>query len=261
MSKPSVLVLRAAGVNCDVETAYAWQLAGARADCVHINRLREDPRQLQHYQVLTVPGGFSYGDDISAGKVFACQLQAFLKEALEKFISADRLVLGICNGFQVLCKAGLLPGRVAGADLPPATVTYNISGKYEDRWVKLRREAEHCVFLQAQEYYELPVAHGEGRVMARSEEDMNALERAGCVALRYCTKNADRFQDPCPYPDNPNGSMLDVAGLCDPSGKVFGFMPHPERFIESTQHPQWTSRPLSEPHGRAIFQSAVEYFR
>ncbi|MCH8914029.1 MAG: phosphoribosylformylglycinamidine synthase I [Planctomycetes bacterium] len=256
MSRPRVLVLRAAGVNCEVETVHAWELAGARAQMLHINALREHPGQLLDYQILTIPGGFSYGDDVSAGKILANQMQVFLGDQLRAFAERDRLIIGICNGFQVLCKTSLLHGGHGGGDLPAATITANVSGKYEDRWVRLRRASENCAFLKRAAVYELPVAHGEGRVMAWSDQEMNRLAELGCVAMQYTSSNGP----PVAYPDNPNGSMMDVAGLCDPSGRVFGLMPHPERFIHETQHPEWTSRDTAQADGRAIFESAVDHF-
>ena len=257
MSSPQVLVLRAAGVNCEVETVQAWELAGARAQVVHINALRANPGQLLDYQILTIPGGFSYGDDVSAGKILANQMQVFLGDQLRAFAERDHLIIGICNGFQVLCKTGLLHGGGGAGGLPAATITANVSGKYEDRWVRLRRASENCVLLRRAAVYELPVAHGEGRVMACSDEEMNRLAELGCVAMQYTSRNGRSAA----YPDNPNGSMMDVAGLCDPSGRVFGLMPHPERFIHETQHPEWTSRDAAPVDGRAIFESAVEHFR
>ena len=256
MGRPRVLVLRAAGVNCEAETAYAWQLAGAHPEIEHVNRLRESPQRLFDHQILTIPGGFSYGDDISAGKIFANQLDIFLGDQLREFADGNRLILGICNGFQVLCKTGLLPGRAGDADLPGVTITTNSSGKYEDRWVVVQRCAGQCVFLSGQSRYELPVAHGEGRLVAGSEPDMCRLAEAGCLTLRYGSGNGG----PVRYPANPNGSMLDAAGLCDQSGRIFGLMPHPERFIHRTQHPEWTSRAQSKPDGLALFEAAVAQF-
>ena len=256
MSSPRVLVLRAAGVNCEVETVHAWELAGARAQVVHINALRENPGQLLDSQILTIPGGFSYGDDVSAGKILANQMQVFLGDQLRAFAERDRLIIGICNGFQVLCKTRLLHGGDGDNDLPAVTITANVSGKYEDRWVRLRRSSDNCAFLRRAAVYELPVAHGEGRVMACSDEEMNRLAELECVAMQYISRNGTSAA----YPDNPNGSMMDVAGLCDPSGRVFGLMPHPERFIHETQHPEWTSRDNAQADGRAIFESAVAHF-
>ena len=255
MAKPLVLVLRTAGVNCELETAHAWEQAGAQATIIHLNELTASPGKLGDCQILTIPGGFSYGDDLGAGRIFANQLMLKLEDQLREFAAGGGLILGICNGFQVLCKAGLLPGRVADTRGPRVTVTRNISAKYEDRWVLLKRASQQCAFLSAQERYELPVAHGEGRVLAARVEDMHALAEAGCVALQYQSGNGGAVS----YPDNPNGSMLDVAGLCDSSGRILGLMPHPERYVHHTQHPEWTSRDSESADGRAIFESAIGY--
>ncbi len=256
MSTPHVLVLRSAGVNCELETARAWELAGAVVRILHVNELRDRPALLQEAQVLKIRGGFSFGDDISGGKILAGQLQAYVGDALRAFASQDRLILGICNGFQVLCKSGLLPGETGGEPLPPVTVATNLSGKFEDRWVHLARTSDQCVFLKRLDRYEMPVAHGEGRVTAKTSDEMAQLVRRGFVALCYRSSNGG----PVAYPENPNGSMLDVAGICDETGRVFGLMPHPERFVDRTHHPAWTSRDIETPDGRAIFESAVEYF-
>jgi phosphoribosylformylglycinamidine synthase len=250
MSNIRVLVLRAAGVNCETETAFAWESAGALPDVQHINVLRAEPRRLLDYQILTVPGGFSYGDDIAAGKILANQMMLFLGDALREFCDRDRLVLGICNGFQVLCKAGLLPGP---GRLPPVTVTENLSRKYEDRWVHLDAGPTRCRFLEPGRRYHLPVAHGEGRVAVREPADIDTLKSSGCAALRYASADGEAVE----YPANPNGSMGDVAGLCDPTGRIFGLMPHPERFIHITQHPEWTGGGVTEADGLRLFKTAV----
>ncbi len=257
MARPLALVLRTAGVNCELETAHAWEQAGARTTIIHLNELTASPGKLKECQILTIPGGFSYGDDLGAGRIFANQLMLKLEDQLHEFAAGGGLILGICNGFQVLCKTGLLPGRVAEASAPLVTVTRNTSAKYEDRWVLLKRASQQCAFLGAQERYELPVAHGEGRVLAGRVEDMRSLADAGCVALQYQSRDGGVVG----YPDNPNGSMLDVAGLCDSSGRILGLMPHPERYIHHTQHPEWTSRAGESVDGRAIFESGVAYLR
>lgn len=258
------LIIRVAGTNCDVETAHAWTLAGAQADRVHINRLIEEPSLLRGYQILTVPGGFSYGDDIAAGKIFANQIVNHLLDELHAFVEADKLVLGICNGFQVLVKAGLLPGpmngqRGAKGDVhQPVTVTHNDSARFEDRWVHLKVGTDRCVFLERDAILALPVAHGEGKVVADSDATRTTLRDDGFVAVRYVDEEGEFG----PYPVNPNGSQDEIAGLTDKTGRVFGLMPHPERHIHRTHHPQWTRRPQGgEPDGMMIFRRAVEYFR
>ena len=257
-----VLVLRAAGTNCDEETAFAWSVVGAAAECVHINRVMARPETLRDYQVLTIPGGFSYGDDLAAGRIFANQIVHHLADELHAFVEAGKLVLGICNGLQVLVKTGLLPGPMDGssdATTPPrqpVTVTHNDSAKFEDRWVHLRVGSDRCVFLEPGALLALPIAHGEGKVVADEAETLSALGSNGYVALRY----VDESGQPGPYPVNPNGSQDDIAGLTDRTGRVFGLMPHPERHIHRTHHPHWTRRPAdAEPDGLMIFRRAMAY--
>lgn len=287
MATCRVLVLRAAGTNCDVETAYAWQLAGAEADRVHINALVAEPQMLRRYQALTVPGGFSYGDDIAAGKIFANQLLHHVAGELEGFRDRGGLILGICNGFQVLTKAGLLPSlpaetltgkataapsvgasrsRAAVAEMPAnaaptrqqATLTWNDTGRYQDLWVHLKVATDHCAFLQAGQMLYLPVAHAEGKVLFPSDEVRQAVHAQKLVALQY-VDDQGRFGD---WPVNPNGSTDHIAGLTDPTGRILGLMPHPERFIDPTQHPHW-ARLASKPHpdGRSLFDNAVRFLK
>jgi phosphoribosylformylglycinamidine synthase len=255
MPRPRVLILRAPGSNCDAEAQYAFELAGATAERIHINRIREDPAQLQRYQVLVVPGGFTYGDDVAAGKILANQLSHFLGDELRAFRDREKLILGICNGFQALLKAGLLlPPDNAG---PVATLAHNASGKFEDRWITLQASPGHCPFLTGIQRIHLPIAHGEGRFLCREEWMLHGLEQAGQVVLRY----VDEQGRPGPFPVNPNGSQGDVAGICDPTGRVLGLMPHPERHVLATQHPQWTRRGLApEGDGLALFRNAVRFF-
>ncbi|HUG90020.1 MAG TPA: phosphoribosylformylglycinamidine synthase subunit PurQ [Planctomycetaceae bacterium] len=254
MSRPRICVVRAPGTNCDIETAFAFESCGGEAERVHVFRLLENPATLSDYQVLCVPGGFSYGDDLGAGVIFSRQLRGRLGGALADFLQRDRLVLGICNGFQVLLKAGLLPG---GAESwppqfdgrPEATLTWNDNGRYTDRWVRLRVAAGKNVFLRGIDALDLPIAHAEGRLVARDDSTVPAWRERGQVALEY-------------DPHNPNGSVANIAGLGDPSGRILGLMPHPERFLFATQHPQWTRLRLEgDGAGRRLFQNAVEYFR
>jgi phosphoribosylformylglycinamidine synthase len=257
MAQVRVLILRAPGANCDGETQFAFEQAGAAAERVHVNRLRENPALLHQYQVLTIPGGFTYGDDVAAGKILAVQLRSFLSEALQRFRDDGKLILGICNGFQVLLKAGLLVPPDAVGNIP-ATLTYNTVGKFEDRWVYLKALPGRCPFLQGYEVFEAPVAHGEGRFVCRDETALHHLDRDGQLVLRY----VDAAGNPGPYPINPNGSQADVAGVCDPSGLVLGLMPHPERHVLPYQHPQWTRRGLApEGDGLRLFRNAVHYFQ
>lgn len=256
MPTPRVLVLRAPGTNCDQETAYAFQLAGAAPDVIHVNRWLEQPSLARDYQILCVPGGFSYGDDVAAGRILGNLLQHHLRDMLLEFREQGKLVLGICNGFQVLIKFGVL---LAGdADGPLATLTWNDSGRFEDRWVRMRVDGDRCVFLQGITELELPIAHAEGKFVASEASFLDGLADAGRLVLRYLSRNGD---GPPTYPDNPNGSQGHVAGLCDETGRVLGLMPHPERNIDVTHHPQWTRRNGEGPgDGFRVFQNAVAYF-
>ncbi len=261
MADVRVLILRAAGTNCDLETQYAWELAGARAERVHIRRLIERPTLLDAYQILTLPGGFSYGDDIAAGRILAAQVQRHAIEAVRQFIDSGRLVLGICNGFQVLVQAGLLPKRLKAGQTRRCTIAVNEPPGFQDRWVYLRARGERCVFLEAGRTYEMPIAHGEGRVAFASEDEFKAAVVGGHDALLYASP-ADGERNLHGEPCNPNGSAGDVAGLCDETGRVLGLMPHPERFVRWAQHPCWTSLPeRAEGDGLALFRRGVGYFR
>jgi phosphoribosylformylglycinamidine synthase len=255
MANPRVLILRAPGVNCDEEVQFAFEQAGAVAERIHINRLREQPALFRRYQILAAPGGFSYGDDVAAGKILANQLAHFLGDALRRFRDSDKLILGICNGFQALLKAGLIVPP--DEDGPVATLTSNTSGHYEDRWVHLQVTPGRCPFLTGLQTLYIPVGHGEGRFVCREEWILHGLEQAGQIVLRY----VDAEGKPGGYPVNPNGSQDDVAGLCDATGRVLGLMPHPDRHLLPTQHPQWTRQGLAEQgEGMRLFQNAVRFF-
>lgn len=256
MAIPHALILRAPGANCDEEAACAFEMAGAKVTRLHINAVRENPRTLRDFQILTIPGGFSYGDDIAAGKVLALQLQHFLADALRQFRDDEKLLLGICNGFQTLLKAGLLiPPDEEG---PLATLGFNESGKFEDRWVHLQVTPGKCPFLKGMTQLHVPVAHGEGNFICRKEWIVRGLSQANQVVLRYVDAEGRRTG----YPVNPNGSQDDIAGICDASGRVLGLMPHPERHVFPTQHPQWTRHGLkAEGEGLQLFRNAVEFFK
>jgi phosphoribosylformylglycinamidine synthase len=256
MARPRAVILRAPGANCDAETHFAFELAGADCQRLHINRLREQPRLLHDFQILAIPGGFTYGDDVAAGKILAIQLQHFLGDALRLFRDREKLILGICNGFQALLKAGLL--IQADEDGPLATLAANASGGFQDRWIYLRAAPEKCRFLTGYCLLHLPVAHGEGRFLTRAPWVLKGLEKTGQVVLRFV--NGEGM--PGTFPVNPNGSEGDVAGICDPTGRVLGLMPHPERHVLPTQHPRWTREGLApEGDGLRLFRNAVEFFR
>jgi len=271
MAQLRVLVLRAPGTNCDEETAHAFGLAGGVAERWHVNRALESPQRLAEFQVLCIPGGFSYGDDIAAGRILGNQIQHHLADALQDFRAAGKLILGICNGFQVLLKTKLLAAPDDRG--PSATLTLNDSGHFEARWVRLGIEPGNCVFLQGLKEMELPVAHAEGKFVTRDENVLRQMDEVGQLVLRYRPPDEQvpiaatqrvagaKPQAAVPYPANPNGAMGDVAGICDATGRVLGLMPHPERFIDPTQHPRWTRGPAREVgDGLRVFQNAVRYF-
>ena len=254
MAEVKTLILRAPGTNCDVESAFAFQKAGSYVDLIHVAELIRRQRPFAGYQIMVIPGGFTYGDDISAGRILANELRLKLNDEIQRFVNGGGLILGICNGFQVLVKAGLLP-RSAGEKPQLLTIAGNDSGKFECRWVYLRtNKTSPCVFTRGIDMMYLPVAHAEGKVVISSgaAEDVS-------VALHYADETGNVQAD---YPYNPNGSMDNIAGICDATGRVFALMPHPERFIRWTQHPRWT-REARRDHGDGfrIFLNAVEYAR
>lgn len=251
-SKVKVLVLRAPGTNCDGETIFAFEEAGGVPSLVTIGELIRKEQRLCDFQILVIPGGFSYGDDISGGKVFAGELKLTLAEDVPDFIKQGGLILGVCNGLQVLVKTNILPGFDVNG-LQPVTLTNNDSGKFECRWVHLAAEKDSpCVFTRGIERMDLPVAHGEGKLVALP----GVLPRIHPV-LYYADAEGNRTAK---YPDNPNGSVDDIAGICDDTGQIFALMPHPERHIRATQHPQWTRTGRSgRGDGFKIFKNAVNW--
>lgn len=255
MKSATILVLRAAGINCDEETAAAIELAGGRAERVHINRLVDGGARLDDFAGLVVPGGFSYGDHLGAGKLLAVDLVHRLGDALRRFVGNGRPVLGICNGFQVLAKAGLLPGDEQRQSV---TLAHNAGRRYECRWVRLLPQASSpCIFSRGvDEPISLPVGHGEGRFFA-PDETMDALEERRQVVLRYADENG---APAATYPANPNGSARSIAGICNRAGNVFGLMPHPDRAFLPQLHPDWLrGSGRTEGDGLRIFRNMVEY--
>jgi phosphoribosylformylglycinamidine synthase len=250
---PRVIVLRAPGTNCDEETEAAWQLAGAAVEIWHVGRLLKEAHDLDRYKVLTIPGGFSYGDDLGAGRIFATRLGHALGDALARFHDRGGLILGICNGFQVLVRCGLLPGRDAPC---PATLAHNASGRFEARWIKLVSRPGLSPFVTFAEPIELPVAHGEGKFLLANESAYDPLDAVGQIVLKYADDQGRPTQE---YPANPNGSLKAAAGVCDRTGRIFGLMPHPERFVRAIDHPRWTRLPdrLTGGQGLQIFQGAI----
>jgi len=251
-----VAVLKAPGTNCDAETAHAFRLAGAEPETVWVEELKEDPKRLDRYRILAIPGGFSYGDDLGAGRLAASELRSRLEGALNDFLRKDRLVIGVCNGFQILAKAGILPGGQAKAG-QEVTLAGNDSGRFEDRWVYLSSEFNVCIWTQGMdETFELPVAHGEGKFTAKDQAVLEQLLGFGQIVFQY----SDAEGRVAGYPWNPNGSANNIAGICDPSGRIFGLMPHPERHVAATQHPRWTREGRTgEGDGLRIFRNGVKW--
>ena len=267
MATPRALILTGYGINCDFETLEAFKRAGADPERVHVNDLIDGRRKLGDYQMMAFPGGFSYGDDIASGKVLANKVRTHLGDDLSRFVEDDKLVIGICNGFQVMTRLGLVPDIIGDHKSQECTLTYNDSARYEDRWVRLVGEGSRCVFTKGVERLYVPVAHGEGKFFA-SDDTLGRIEQTGQVVFRYALPEDSPANGA--YPHNPNGSMRDIAGICDSTGRVFGMMPHPERFLEFTNHPRWTALKdnieregkliPAEGDGLKIFKNAVEYF-
>ena len=263
------LVLTGFGINCEEEVAAAYELAGATATVVHLNQVLHGHVRLADFDILTFPGGFSFGDDLGAGVVLANKLRyrtlasgRTLLTEIQDFIAQGKFVLGICNGFQVLVKLGLLP-NLGGAAQAEVTLTHNQSGRYENRWVRLRvNPATNSPFLRGLDTLELPVRHGEGRLVVADAAVQTRIEQLGLNCLSYVDAAGDGTST---YPHNPNGADLNCAGLTDPTGQVLGLMPHPEAFLSRYNHPDWARRQRLAPDageagdGLRIFQNIVAH--
>lgn len=255
--QPKALILFAPGTNRDLDVAQALELAGALPEVVHLNQLRRGERRWLDYQMLVLPGGFSYADALGAGKLLALELQHDFAGPIAEFVASGRPVIGICNGFQALVKSGLLPDPVLAAAEPQATLTFNERGHFECRWVSLLPVSQTCVWTRGlSEAIDCPIAHGEGNFQARDPQFITALVASGQAALLYAGPDGRPANGAYPY--NPNGSAADIAGLCNPAGNVLGLMPHPEDHIFAEQHPLWT-RGLARGSGLALFRNGVTY--
>lgn len=255
MKKVKVIVLRTAGTNCDKETAFAFETVGASAELIHVNELAKKERNLDDYQILAIPGGFTYGDDIASGKILANELKFKLESELQRFINDGKLIIGICNGFQILVKAGLLPNLSGDFNTIEATLTLNDSGRFEDRWIYLKKVKTKCIWTKGvDDIIYLPVAHGEGKFIPRNDKVLKQLKEESLIVFEYVDGEGKRKG----YPYNPNGSVANIAGICDRTGRIFGLMPHPERHVSPYQHPRWTRNgPKGSGDGVAIFENGV----
>lgn len=253
--KPQALVLQAHGTNRDYDVAEALTVAGAEPHPVPLNDLRAGKQHFADYQMLVVPGGFSYADALGAGKLLALDLNSYFKEAISAFVDSGKPVIGICNGFQALVKAGILPA--ASEHSSEATLTFNEQGNFECRWVHLSPVSQTCIWTKdLEDSIFCPVAHGEGNFQLSDTLFANTLTTQDQIALAYVYPNGSPANGD--YPANPNGSMLDVAGICNPQGNVLGLMPHPENHIYPHQHPQWT-RGVKGNSGLVLFENGVRY--
>ena len=257
--KAKILILKTDGINCEEELAFAFKLAGAEPEYVHINELRKNPKKIFDYKIFTLPGGFSYGDDIASGKILAAEMTTFFSDTIKSFVDrSDTLTIGICNGFQVLARTGLLPFAELGR--MDVTLANNEKGHFECRWVNLEISAKNSSpFLSGMggKKVSYQVAHGEGKFFA-DEKTLSTIEEKNLIGLRYINDNGNPTLD---YPANPNGSLHAIGGITDISGRIFGLMPHPERFVLREQHPNWRSLSDWEPHGLQIFRNAVRYVK
>ncbi|MBN1647058.1 MAG: phosphoribosylformylglycinamidine synthase subunit PurQ [Spirochaetales bacterium] len=244
MEKPRVCIITGYGINADRELARAFELAGGLAERMHINDLIARPELLDRYKILGFPGGFSFGDHLGSGLVFSHKVKKNLRITLEKFTAMGKLVIGICNGFQVLVKMGLLP-NLSGNMTQEVSLVHNTSGEFIDNWVHLEANPHgSCKWLTEIKEIDAPVRHGEGRFIA-PPEILYRIENENLAVLRYKV--------------NPNGSVNDIAGICDPAGQILGMMPHPEAFLIPENHPQWKRNIFPEALGLAIFKNGIKY--
>jgi len=251
------MILFATGTNRDLDVAQALELAGARTEIVPLSRLRCKERRWQDYQILVLAGGFSYADALGAGKLLALDLQAYFETEVNEFIDCGKPVIGICNGFQALVKAGILPGGMHDPVKPDATLTFNAAGHFECRWVSLAPHSKKCVWTkELTEPIYCPVAHGEGNFATAGAPVLNGLFENDQVALTY--SHNDGQPATVGYPSNPNGSVADIAGICNTQGNVLGLMPHPENHIRYFQHPRWT-RGETSGSGLPLFENGVKF--
>ncbi len=247
---PTALIIRTAGTNCDRELAHAFELAGSATQTLHLSQLIDNPDQIADFDLIGFPGGFSYGDDIAAGRILANRIRHQLWQPLQNAAQRGVPMIGICNGFQVMVKLGLLPDPKLGKQT--VTLADNTAGRFIDKWTPVTADPDSpCIWTKGMDSFDLPIAHGEGRFVPASDDVLNQLKSNNQIALRYAPGQS------------PNGSTDDIAGICDPTGTILGLMPHPERFIDPTHHPTWTRQPdtwlTQTTPGLRFFQNAVEH--
>ncbi len=262
------ILLTGYGINCEEETAFAFKKAGAETEIIHVNDLIANPKKLLETQIFAFPGGFSYGDDTGSGNALANKIRNNLWDELVEFIEAEKLIVGICNGFQVIANLGILPGIENKQAKRTIALSHNNSARYECRWVNLKAFNKKCVFTKDIDTIRLPVAHGEGKFTA-SDETLKQLNESDQIVFKYANENEEPANGK--FPLNPNGSLEDIAGICDKSGRILGMMPHPERNIFFTQQDNWTlqkeefkrsgKKIPEESAGMKIFRNAVKYFK
>ncbi|MBI2759502.1 MAG: phosphoribosylformylglycinamidine synthase I [Chloroflexi bacterium] len=257
--KPKALILQAHGTNRDYDAAEALTLAGANPEGVPLNHLRSGKKRFSDYQMLVLPGGFSYADALGAGKLLAIDLNAYFVNEINQFVSAGKPVIGICNGFQALVKSGILPSYLTpfASREGSATLTFNAQGHFECRWVTIKPVSQICIWTKGLDtLIECPVAHGEGNFQVSDGVLLSTFQSQDQIALVYAASNGLVANGS--YPANPNGSVFDIAGICNPQGNVLGLMPHPENHVHPFQHPNWT-RGANHHSGLALFQNGVKY--
>lgn len=268
--KVKAIVITGYGTNCETEMAYACKLGGAdQVDIVHMSELLHNEYSLADYHFLNLPGGFLDGDDLGAGQAGAHRFKyAVIKDTAERlqdqvirFINDGKLILGVCNGFQLMVKMGLLPGFNNNYENREVSLTYNDSGRFEDRWITLLVDKKSpCVFTQGLDSLYFPIRHGEGKFVAKDDATLARVTESHLVSLRYCDPKTN--EPTMEYPLNPNGSPDGIAGICDPTGRLFGMMPHPEAFLHRTNHPRWTREELPEEgQGVALFRNGIKFIR
>lgn len=260
-SRPPILIITGHGVNCEAESKRAWELAGAAVTLVHLHDLLDRPATLHDFAGMMFIGGFSYGDHMGSGQVMAQRIRTRVREDLQKFIDDRKLILGVCNGFQVMVKLGLLPGLDGRYFDQTVALMQNDCGTFQNFWVELAFEASSpCVFTRGIDRMPLPIRHGEGKIFTLDKQVLASLEEQGCVACRYLDPVS--AEPATAFPSNPNGSLNAIAGLTDPSGRIFGLMPHPEAYLYPENHPNWDMQVRDqdlpgEGLGLAIFRNAV----